>query len=78
MIKLGNISTNLYLSKGNLRDIYKDRLRDVMTPAQRLVLTDMEWRARKHPTKSGLVEIFVDPEVLSKNKLLLAQMVFVQ
>ena len=48
-----------------------------MTPAQRLVLTGMEWRARRHPNKPGLVEIFIDPEVLTKNKLLLAQMIFV-
>ena len=77
MIKLGNVSTNLYFSKGNVRGFYKIRLRDAMTPAQQLVLTDIEWRARKHPNKAGLVEIFIEPDVLSKNKLLLAQVVFV-
>lgn len=76
MIKLCNYSTIFFYRKGELRHTYRDQFFERMTPAQQLVLTDVEWRARRHPSKSGLVEIYIDPETFPKNKLLLAQIVF--
>lgn len=43
---------------------------------QQTLLTDVEWRARRHPSKPGMVEIYVNPITFPKHKELLAQIVF--
>jgi hypothetical protein len=76
MIKLCNYSTIFFYRKGELRHTYRERFFERMTPMQQTLLTDVEWRARRHPNNSGIIEIYVDPATLPKHKELLAQIVF--
>jgi hypothetical protein len=76
MIKLCNYSTIFYYRKGELRYTYREQFFERLTPMQQTLLTGVEWRARRHPNKSGMVELYVDPDTFPKNKMLLAQIVF--
>ena len=76
MIKLCNHSTIFFYRKGDLRHTYKQQFFERLTPMQQTLLTDVEWRARRHPSKSGMVEIYVNPITFPKHKELLAQIVF--
>jgi hypothetical protein len=79
MIKLYDLDVKgaVYLVRGCQRQHIKNIILNIMTPAQQQFLCDVEWLARRHPKKGYLAEIYIDKKVFTKNKLLLAQMIFV-
>ena len=79
MKKYANITVvDRYITKGSGPQV-RNVMKLTMQPSQLRFITELDkevWRARRHPGKRNVIELYIDPAVMDSRRQLMCDLLF--